>query len=371
MYSATSLQHFECPSCGLCIDVSQAKTSCCVHCPRCQHQVFKQIPHLPDRLLALCFSAVIFWLLSQSFHFVSLSSHGHHLSIHIGQIVAQLLQLKFSVIAVFAAIVLYALPLLLLMQLVTLALCLKLKRWPQQAKRANDAIKQLSFWNMIEIFLIAVLVSMVKMGDLADVSIGLSFWAFIGFVIAVVACISQIDHAAINRQISQQTEAPQKYLGVQAAWAFLITGLLLYVPANALPIMATSQLGNSQASTILGGVITLWQHQSYAIALVILVASILVPIAKFIAIFTLLLNDKFVLWQGAKTPHLILRITELVGRWSMVDVFVVMFLAGFIQLGNLISIVPGQGAICFGLMVIATMLSAASYDPKRIWRDHG
>jgi paraquat-inducible protein A len=156
---------------------------------------------------------------------------------------------------------------------------------------------------------------------------------------------------------------------VQKTLALLFTAVLLYIPANILPIMTTSQLGRPEDNTILGGVVLLMHHGSYPIALVIFVASVLVPTGKILAI-------GWLCWSVARrhTTSLeqrtqLYRVTEFIGKWSMTDVFVVAILVALIQLGGLLSITAGSAAIAFGGVVILTMLSAEAFDPRLIW-DH-
>lgn len=146
-----------------------------------------------------------------------------------------------------------------------------------------------------------------------------------------------------------------------------MTALILYIPANTLPIMGTQQLGAETLTSIAGGVVLLWEHGSYLIASIIFIASVLVPIAKFIALIALCLSQQLTLISNPQHKIKIYRLTELVGRWSMVDVFVVAFLASLIQMGNLMSIHPGPAALAFAGMVIFTMLAAGSLNPKSFW----
>ena len=159
----------------------------------------------------------------------------------------------------------------------------------------------------------------------------------------------------------------RKHQSLQRSWAFLLTAMVLYVPANALPIMRTSQLGSESFSTIAGGVVVLWQYGDYLIAAIIFIASLLVPVAKFVALIGLCLAEQFQVYDNPQSKIRIFRFTELVGRWSMVDVFVVAFLASLIQLGNLLAIHPGPAALAFAGMVVFTMLAANSFDPRLFW----
>lgn len=154
---------------------------------------------------------------------------------------------------------------------------------------------------------------------------------------------------------------------IQRTWAWLLTSVLLYLPANFLPIMYTRTWGNIRENTILGGVITLWHHGSYPIAVVIFVASVLVPIGKILALSVLCLSVQFRHPDALKHKARLYRATELVGRWSMVDVFVVGILVALIQLGNIMTILPGPAALAFAGMVFTTMLAAISFDPRLLW----
>jgi paraquat-inducible protein A len=154
---------------------------------------------------------------------------------------------------------------------------------------------------------------------------------------------------------------------IQKTWAYLITAFVLYLPANLLPIMSTTLLGKDSSNTILSGIVALWEHGSYPIALIIFIASVLIPIAKLLVLCWLcymVQNQSRVL---LRERTLLYRITEFIGRWSMIDVFVVGILVSLVHLGNLMTIYPGPAALSFAGMVVATMLAANSFDPRLIW----
>jgi paraquat-inducible protein A len=154
-------------------------------------------------------------------------------------------------------------------------------------------------------------------------------------------------------------------------WALLITAAFLYVPANALPVMETAFLGSTQADTIMSGVVFFLAHGDWPLALVIFVASVLVPLFKMLALSYLLLSVHRRSTIRPRERTLLYRVTELIGRWSMVDVFVVALLAALVQMGNLASIVPGPGAMAFAGVVVLTMLAASAFDPRLIWDHQG
>ncbi|MDD8022863.1 MAG: paraquat-inducible protein A [Paracoccaceae bacterium] len=156
--------------------------------------------------------------------------------------------------------------------------------------------------------------------------------------------------------------------GLQRVWAWWLAGLIFYIPANLYPMLRTATLGGHQQNTILGGVVELLAHHNYLVAGVVFFASLVIPVAKFFAIAYLALSVGHERRAGSH-PHLHLyEVVEFIGRWSMIDVFVVAILSALVQLGAVASIHPGPAAASFALSVAFTMLSAQSFDPRLIWR---
>lgn len=156
-----------------------------------------------------------------------------------------------------------------------------------------------------------------------------------------------------------------KQISYHKTLAFLITAAILYIPANVYPILVTRQFGTLQENTILGGIIALWEAGSYPVALIVLLASVFVPILKFLFISYLLITSKYNMKSSKVDQHKLFYITEAIGSWSMVDVFVVAILSVLIHFSS-IQIIPGTGATAFALMVFFTMLSALSFDIRLI-----
>lgn len=154
---------------------------------------------------------------------------------------------------------------------------------------------------------------------------------------------------------------------IARTWALLLTAIILYLPANMLPMTITTALGNAEADTIISGVIYFIHEGSWEIALVIFTASIFVPFMKFLILIFLLLSVQFKSVFRPKDRTTLYRITEAVGRWSMVDVYVVTILVALVKLGVLVDIEAGPAAIYFASVVVITMLAAESFDPRLIW----
>lgn len=154
---------------------------------------------------------------------------------------------------------------------------------------------------------------------------------------------------------------------ISRTWALLITALILYIPANLLPITVTTAVGVKQADTILSGVIYFFQTGAWEIASIIFFASIFVPFAKLsILIFLLISVQTGSRWRP-KDRTALYRLTEAVGRWSMVDIYVVTILVALVKLGAIATIQAGPAAFYFAAVVVVTMVAAESFDPRLIW----
>ena len=150
-------------------------------------------------------------------------------------------------------------------------------------------------------------------------------------------------------------------------WALLAASIILYIPANVMPVMHTSSLFGAQSDTIMSGVVYLWVSGSWPLAIIVFVASVLVPMAKIAALA--LLNwsvQRRWTWDPKQRTRLY-RVVELIGRWSMLDIYVIAILVALVQLQALATIHPGPAAFAFAGVVVLTMLAAMTFEPKLIW----
>ncbi len=154
---------------------------------------------------------------------------------------------------------------------------------------------------------------------------------------------------------------------IARAWAFLLAAAIMYVPANILPMTITTALGSAQSDTIMSGVIYFIHSGSWEIAAVIFIASVFVPMTKLVILIFLLTSVQLRCRWRPRDRTVLYRMTELVGRWSMVDVYVVTILVALVKLGAVASIEAGPAAVFFAIVVVLTMLAAESFDPRLIW----
>lgn len=150
-------------------------------------------------------------------------------------------------------------------------------------------------------------------------------------------------------------------------WALLIAALILYLPANLMPVLHTTKFLNHWSNTILSGVVDLWIDGTYDLAIIVFVASVLVPLLKIGALMLLLLQVQFGYRGHPRERTRLYRVLETIGYWSMLDVFAVALLIALVQFGALAHVEPGPGIVAFGAVVVTTMLATLSFDPRLIW----
>lgn len=262
-------------------------------------------------------------------------------------------------------------------------------------------------WSMVDIFLMGLIISFVKLVADADISLGPSFWAFCLFCLLHLRTFQVIDRRELWSKIAPypipEVEAHAGKTGlqqnlklcqvctaivplaqshcsrcntrvqirqrasIQNTMALLIAATLLYIPANLLPIMRTVSFGETTDSTIISGLLLMWRDGAYPVAIIILIASVIVPVAKILIMFWLCYLTRLPFSHRQRHSGTIYRLVDWVGRWSMVDVLVVAIMAALVRFDLFMSVYPGVGALVFAAVVILTMLAALSFDPRLLW----
>ncbi|APE05715.1 PqiA protein [Alteromonas sp. RW2A1] len=344
-------------------------------CPKCGHTLITFKNNATEKLIAYTFSALVFLLLSLPFNFLTFRASGQKHSIDLPSGITVLIENDYLSLAIITGLATVMLPGLVLVGLVWLSIAQLQQRRSFYLHRLFSVVKGLLPWSMAEIFLIGTLVSLIKINELADVTIGLSFYAFIGFSAFTTLAIMQFDPTRYAMWLKQGTppspkplRASQASASIQRTWALLLTSCVLYIPANFLPIMYTELFGQETPNTIIGGVLSLWESGSYPVALIILFASVVVPVAKILILGWLNYSVQRQRTGSQKLRTRYYRLTEAIGRWSMIDVFVVAVLVSLIQMGNTLSIYPGQAALAFCAVVFITMIAAMTFDSRLIWQ---
>lgn len=259
-------------------------------------------------------------------------------------------------------------------------------------------------WAMVEVFLLGLLVAYTRLQAIAEVEIGPASIALAGVMLAMIAADASLDRHALWEGLDRRgfrgrvpATAHGKVVGCHTCsfvsrtpegsacprcghpvhrrkphslartWAFALAAAALYIPANALPIMTVTRLGRGGAHTILGGVRELFEIHLWPLAIVVLLASIIVPLVKLAAITTMLVTTR-----RRSAAHLVgrtrvFRVIALIGRWSMIDIFALTTLVALVRMGLIAAVLPEDGAIAFSAVVVLTMLSTECFDPRLMW----
>jgi paraquat-inducible protein A len=265
-------------------------------------------------------------------------------------------------------------------------------------------------WSLVSVFMLGVLIAIVKLQDIANVIIGISFYALTALLFVYAAARSnfdprilwsltpysnptesEIDHSIrylnchtcglLSEELPHEQDCPRcttplhhrKQNSIEATWALLLAAIILIIPANVYPVMTVIRFGQGEPSTIFSGILHLIEGGMWGLALIVFVASLVVPILKLIVLSYLLISvHKKSIWRP-RDRTLLYRVTEVVGAWSMVDIFLVGLLSALVSLDALSTIRPGIGATFFGGVVVITMFAAHKFDPRLIWdnvREH-
>jgi len=410
----------QCHECGLLQRNPPLPAGGAVRCGRCGTLLHRKIPNEPDRTLALVVTGLILFVIANSFPLLSLRLQGltTETTLFTGVEVLYRQGMWALALVVFSTCILApgVRLVLLLSVLIPLRMGLVGRGLPTLLRYAEV----LNPWGMPDVFMLGILVSVVKLADTAVVVPGASLSAFVALTLVLAAVQVSLSgdtlwsrlpvpdcrparaegpsttgeipaftgkrpvHSCpicklvtIPATAAGRLRCPRCGTGLhrrelysrQRTWALVIAAGLCYLPANLLPIMTLTAFGKTQSDTILSGVIFLINQGMWPLALVVFVASVLVPLTKLGILTYLLISIRGHSSRCPRDRTHLYRITELVGRWSMVDIYVVTLLVALVRLGNLATIEAGPGAIFFAAVVIITLLAAKTFDPRLIW-DH-
>ncbi len=394
-----------CPHCDLLVALPPLASGQKGVCPRCKNTLISRWSNPRTQPVMFAISALIMLVLANLFPFVNMKVSGIGREITLPQIPGIMVDDHFSILASLFLLFVQFIPALCMIAIILL--CFEIPMPFRLRAFMAKALFALRAWGMAEIFLAGVLVSFVKLMAYGDIGVGISFLPFCLFCLLqqrAFQCIDQrwlwdnimpvvspvtamrVGVSGLSQGIRacscctlilpagqrvcprcHTSERARRHNSLQWTMALLITSIILYIPANILPIMITEGLGSKLNSTIIAGVILLWDDGSYPVAMVIFIASIMVPTLKMIALAWLCWDAGSGRGTDRDRMHFIYEIVEFVGRWSMIDVFVIAVLSGLVRMGQLMSITPGIGAVLFAMVVIITMFAAQMFDPRLIW----
>lgn len=374
VFMTTSLR-LTCHHCGALYRRVPLKKGEWALCMRCDETLETYGLFTPSAWLAIILATVMSFALANMFPIATLSFQGAEQSARFLDAVRITWRDGYSEVAILTGLVGFGLPIMQLAILSYVFLGLSLGRVPRGFELSLRLLGWIRPWCMVPVFMLGTLVAIVKLVDLANLEPGIGLFATAVSTVLMTGLTRlsprKIRFLAFDSGFSvkqPEPEPPPSPSCLTKSWALLLAAAILYIPANALPIMQINAISGSAGHTILGGVIELAQMGSWDIAAVVFIASVFVPIFKILLLGTLLTLTQRRVSTRLRRRTRLYQLVEFIGQWSMLDVFVVILLAALGQFGSLLSIRPGGGAIAFGAVVVLTMLSAMSFDPRLAWR---
>ena len=300
-------------------------------------------------------------------------------------------------LSVLVGFVIIVAPFLTTILLVVTLWTIRVRRPPSWLPAAFAWRNRLRPWSMIEVFLVGYFVAYAKLGALVRMDTGPAFFALLGFMVLTIAIDAVLDPQEVWRAIAPEAEPDpaaticcgtchlpsppgpccprcharlhrRKPNSVARTAALAAAALILYVPANVFPVLTVEQLGRGSPSTILGGVWELIGGGEYPLAVIVFLASVTVPVLKIIGLGVMLSFTVGLLPRHAPVRLTKLyRIVAVIGRWSMIDIFMEAILASLVKFGTVATIAPGGGAIAFAAVVVLTIFAAEGFDPRLMW----
>jgi paraquat-inducible protein A len=399
---------FACHECGLIHRMRALPDGASARCRRCGATLYRERRDSLNRVLMLTVAALILFVLAHTFPFMTFKLEGREDTSELLTGVLMLYRDGMWPLALLVFFTASLAPLLKLLGNLYVFLPLKLGWRGFGLARVFRYTEIVHPWAMMEVYVLGVIVAYVKLTDFAHIELGIAVYSFVALILTMVAAEAVLDPREVWLRLGRQATAPlplppdgsllschacdqlvrTRHPGQHArltcprcgaalhrrrpnslarTTALVVTATILYIPANLLPVMTVTSFGKGEPDTILSGVKVLFDVGMWPIALLVFFASITVPVLKLIGLTFLLISVRRRSAWRLRDRTFLYRIIESVGRWSMVDIFMISILVALVNLGSIATIQPGAGAIAFAAVVITTMIASMSFDPRLIW----
>ena len=353
-----------CPTCGLQQTVGVVPGGARVHCVRCDHLLFQDMAGEANRRV-FCFTltALLLFIPANLYPILEVTNFGTTRYYTVLSGARALWEGSMWPLAIPVGLASVVLPLCLIIALLSLAAA-ESSGLPATTRRLlHRAAEFLSVWSIIDVYLLAIFVTVVKLAQMTDAAPAGGALVFFGMVLSLSMALRSLEteEAAGHAQAAPAAESLNRTL------ALALAALVLFVPANVFPTLTLSITGSSQSDTVFGGVVQLWQSGMWPLALLVMCASVLIPFFKITGMLFLVLTIRM---RGRRLQRTRLYLAiEKIGRLSMLDVYVISLIVAVVNLGALANARAEVGALAFAAVVIVTMIAAGSFDPRLIWTD--
>jgi paraquat-inducible protein A len=408
-----------CPDCDLLLPKKNPPLGYSISCPRCGKRLRKPKKNSVSKSFVLSLTGLLIYLPAILLPLMTFKSLGFSDSANVIESIVNFYKNDYYFVSLTVFLSALALPLILLTMMFVISFNLQKKRYPSYLAPLFRTYLHLEEWAMTEVYLLGIMITIIKMAESSEIVYNAGIFCFTSLVLISLAISTVMDRDYFWRLIEYKGN-PQKErvpiaaenitgvttgreqnltlchtcgkvlssqleghycpccgakvhnripASVSKTWALVITSMIFIIPANLMPIMEVDFLGVPDRSTILDGIIYFFQHGSYFIGLVIFSASILVPIFKIIGLWILLLSTHPAATRYLRNKTMMYRSIAFIGRWSMLDIFVIALLTVLVDFGFFTSIHTAPAATYFCLVVAATMSAAITFDPRIMWDD--
>ena len=400
----------ECHDCGLVQHLPDLPNGEAASCTRCDATLRRARADWLNVSRACAVLATALFLLSLSLPFVTLHVLGRYATSTLLTGPQMLGERGFPALGMVVFVTLIAAPATKLLLILMVLFGVRSKHPPHWLAWLFGWYEKVSPWAMVEVFLLGAFIAYTRLRDLAVVDVGEAIYALFGTMLTLVALDATMDHDAVWRELEakgarldrnatriERATGPRRIVGchicsrvtrardgeacprcshivhhrkkqsVTRVWALLSAATLLYIPANILPVMTVKKLGKGGPTTILNGVQELMAAHLFPLALLVLLASVVVPLMKLFSLAGMLImtHRKSSRYLHGRTT--LFRFVHHVGRWSMIDIFMLTTLVGVVHFGFLSTVLPGMGAVAFCAVVVVTMVATFMFDPRVMW----
>lgn len=393
-----------CPDCGAIVEIKNIRDGYSLSCPRCKAILAESKKDSINRTFAFSFTGLMFFFPACVLPILELNIFGLTGECTLVRGVVQVFENGFTGLAALILLCSILIPGIVFSLLLFIAVSVKLSFYTDSLIRALKFYQHLKQWAMLDVYMLGVLIAFIKMRDLGEISVDLGFYCFSGVLVCGLISTLAFDPKQVWAKIdivvspdfvrtSRQGEPilcgtcgklcycvlpdfclmcnarlfKRKPESVSRTWALIVAGFLLLIPANICPITYVIYHGAGTPDTILSGISGLIRDDLIPIAILVFVASVIVPLVKLMGLSLLLLSIHLKWKLNKYQCTLMYRFISAIGRWSMLDLFMLSILAALIDMGRLSSFIPGLGATAFASVVVISMLAVMAFDPRLLW----
>ncbi len=403
----------ECPQCGLISTLPRMRPELAAECPRCGHTLWRMRRAPFEFPIACGLAAVLFYVFALVAPFLEISAYGRYQLADLETGPVQLSAQNFQLVALLVLSVTVIFPGVKLGLMLVTLIGLETRLLPARLLKGIFRWYQpLSPWAMVDVYLLGFLVAYTRLAAMALVHLDTALYSLIGLMISMAAADAALDTEAVWRALDRAEAetgplaapvtpaAPvaeaavigcqrcdlvniaepgdrcrrcravlrsRKVDSIARSWAFVLASVFLYIPANIYPVMWITQLAKTRSFTIMGGIVELVDYGLWPLAMLVFFASITIPLLKLLTIGYMLIKT-----QTRSADHLIgrtraFRMIDFIGRWSMIDVFMISILVAIVHFGFLANVDADPGIVAFASVVVLTIFAVAAFDPRLMW----